>query len=292
MPRCLLQPLLAALLLCAAAAPGRAESTTDKGKTAARAKRGKVDLTEAQAERIIKLCRDNPRSGQCGMFALLCAKSAYELGSTLHGVCKTFHLVAPRAGLAVHYGASLVRIDDPGLTGGLEQYATVGASGRGVIQSLHLALGLDAAIGGGSDGGFAYQGRIGVGAGHTFARTFAAGLMVGLGTRGVTGDRIPVAAEVPVELFVSGNVGPYNHFLAWGRHSFLFGASAREDGSDRALFGDELSVGLGLGVGQNRVAVGHWKGRGVLLGLEYRELMGTSSLGFTLAYSSFSHGSY
>jgi hypothetical protein len=288
--RRLLPLLVAAVVLTLSPAAGA--DTADQARKAAKAMRGKVDLTDDQAERIVKLCKDNPRSGQCGMFALLCAKSAYELGSTLHGVCKTFRLVAPRAGLSTSFGATLGSFADPALVGDVDRFATVGARSRGVVRALHLALGLDSQLGGGFNGGFVYRARVGAGLGRTFARTFAAGLLVGLGIDGITGDRVPLAAEVPVELFVSGNVGPYNHFLVWARNSFVYGSEARDGGADAALFGDEMSLGIGIGLGKNRVAVGHWKGRGVLLGVEYRELMGTSSLGFTLAYSSSSHGDY
>jgi hypothetical protein len=250
------------------------------------------DLTDQQAERIVRMCEDNPRQGQCGMFALLCARSQYELGSNLHRVCKRFHLVYPRAGLASFFGAAYHRVGDPAMAGGLENYATLTGKSRLVVQSLHLALGLDLELGGGFDGGFAYDVALGAGVGQTFAGSLAAGLTIGVGTDGVTGDRVPAALRVPVELFVTGNVGPYNHFILWGRNSFAFLADERDEGADLALFGDEASLGVGIGFGKNDMRLSHIQGSGPMIALEYSQRLGTSMIGLVLAYSTFSHGSF
>ena len=52
-----------------------------------------------------------------------------------------------------------------------------------------------------------------------------------------------VVPSPALELFVSGNVGPYNHFLVWARNSFVYGSEARDGGHHEYRSGEAPAHG-------------------------------------------------
>ncbi len=179
----------------------------------------------------------------------------------------------------------LLRAADEGLLGENRTATAVGFGMRGVGETtpVGFAAGMDLELGGGLSGGFYYEYRMLVGLGSALGKHVSFGVVTGLGVGGLTGGHIPIGFEVPVEAFGAVELGAHLRAGGWARSSWIFGSDARQDGADRAPFGDELSTGMSLLLGARDEY--RTDRTGVALRGGYRELMGTHGYEVSLGYA-------
>ncbi len=181
-------------------------------------------------------------------------------------------------------GASLYAssgfVSDSEQLGDTDTTLAAGLRMRGIAGGpVGLATGVDIDLGSTSDGGFLYNLNmhiLGIGA---HKNRIAAGLVIGGGFSGITGDRAGFAWQVPVELFASYRVTRMFRLSAWGRTQWIFSEDARQDGAPSAPFGDELHAGIGIDV---LWAIGPRPTPGLSLSLTYSELLDTEVIGITI----------
>ena len=121
-----------------------------------------------------------------------------------------------------------------------QSYSVLGAlriRGKAPGRPVSLALGLDAAFGGGT--GFADELDALLGLGSGIGRRVSFGLLSGLAGRSWTGGRVPAAWEIPAELFVATDLGDWGRILLQARPQWILPASKRAS-SPRSIVGDEL----------------------------------------------------
>ena len=144
-------------------------------------------------------------------------------------------------------------------------------------------VGVDGSIGG-SDGGFLYELEAHLVGLAVRWEVGMAGLSGGVGLGGVTAE-VPIALQVPAELFVESNLGPVRLLVAVTVR-FAFGADVRRGGSPLLDFADEMGAALFLRVGDERRLWGRTvAGWGPAIGITYRERMDSRIIGFALALS-------
>lgn len=98
-------------------------------------------------------------------------------------------------------------------------------------------------LGLGLGGGFAWRTGLLLGSSLWVSPRLGTSLLVGIEGDALTGGRLPAAAQVPFELAV--HAGPLS---LYGRPSLVLGRNnPRQDG---AAFGDELDLGVGIGLGR------------------------------------------
>jgi hypothetical protein len=122
-----------------------------------------------------------------------------------------------------------------------------------------------------------------LGAGVPIGTRVAIGLGTGPGIDGIT-SAVPFGVRFPIELYVAVDIASFMQASAWVQDGWVLVADERDDGSERALFGDELAAGITLGFGPGD-DWGYSRDRaGPRIGFAYRELMDTAiyeiSLGF------------
>ena len=193
------------------------------------------------------------------------------------------------SGAEIDMKLRVLRATDEQLLGGNETAAAAGISMRGVGETtpIGFAAGTDMALGGGFSGGFLYELRMlgGVGTGISDFLTF--GVVTGLGFDGLTGGHIPFGVDFPVEAFLALEGGDLFRLGTWARTSWILASDDRQDGSENAPFGDELSTGVTLLLGDAHGT--HNRDRpGLSLQGAYHELMGThayeASVGFGVSF--------
>jgi hypothetical protein len=169
-------------------------------------------------------------------------------------------------------------LEDP--IGGSEWTISLAANVRGMLgQRFGYAYGADFDFGSTNTGGFLYDFSMypfGVAVEGGGARV---GLVVGGGLSGITGDRIGLAWQIPVETFLTITAGKTIALSAWGRSQWVFREDPRQSGSDNALFGDELRAGLSLEILLADDKKEPSLRRGLSISLMYGELMGTKTIG-------------
>jgi hypothetical protein len=143
--------------------------------------------------------------------------------------------------------------------------------------------GLDLHLGAGTGGGFAYDGNLYlVGAGLELGWV-TVGAVVGGGMSGVTG-REPFALQAPVELLAALVPHRRVRLHGWARASFVALADGRQNGSERAPFGDELEAGVALRLGRGgRDHMQRW-GNGYFVAALYGERQGVTWTGVAIGY--------
>lgn len=179
----------------------------------------------------------------------------------------------------------MLRAPDPKLLGENRTALALGFNLRGVGDTtpVGFAAGMDLDLGGGFSGGFLYESRVLIGLSTAFGRHVSLGVVTGLGVGGLTGGHIPIGMEIPVEAFGAVELGSHLRASGWARSSWIVGSEARQDGSDGAPFGDELSTGMSLLLGwddENRS-----DRTGVAMRGGYRELMATHGYEFSVGYA-------
>lgn len=144
----------------------------------------------------------------------------------------------------------------------------------GEANPVGLFGGMDVVLGGSR--GFVYGLQFLGGAGVPLGRRFAFGVSSGPGIDGIT-SVVPFGVLFPVELWLTWDLASFMSVSAWGQNAWVLGSDDRQSGSKRALFGDELSVGIAV-VPADRDSWSEYTQRrnGWLFGAGYRELMGTA----------------
>lgn len=171
---------------------------------------------------------------------------------------------------------TVLRATDEQLFGGNETATAVGLTMRGVGETtpIGFAAGTDIALGGGFSGGFLYELRMLAGLGTGISDFLAFGIVSGLGIDGLTGGYVPFGVDVPVEAFLAVEGGDFVRLGTWARTSWILASDERQDGSDNAPFGDELSTGVTLLFGGSHGSYNRDR-HGLSLQGAYHELLGT-----------------
>lgn len=170
----------------------------------------------------------------------------------------------------------------PDAPNGLRTIATFGLHERTLVgRTVGYALGFDGSVGGSSTGA-TYGGTIyPVGLGVRFDGGGSLTLAGGIGADRVVGA-VPLAARVPAELSLVLSLGVVRPTL-FVRPSWLFGADERKRGARTLSSLDELEAGISVRFGaQHRYWSQTNAGRGPVLGVVYRELLGARAVGLTL----------
>jgi hypothetical protein len=169
------------------------------------------------------------------------------------------------------------RVAIPRKAGGVRDIGTFDLRSRVYLgKTIAHCSGLDGQVGG-SDEGFTY-GVTGypVGAGLRWGDGNVVSLCGGAGLDR-TGTAVPVAARFPADLSVAFNLGPVRPIL-WVRPAWL-AATKRRDGASLSFI-DELESGVLVRLApQHRYWASLTGGGGLALGVSYRELMDTRSVG-------------
>lgn len=159
------------------------------------------------------------------------------------------------------------------------------AGGFAGKRTLGYVAAVDVRLGAGVYGGFAYDFALRVlGVGLAFGPRVRLSTTTGIGAHGHTGH-IPAAMRFPFRATLHIDLGRRVHLSGFAQTTFVSFAEVREQGSDTAPFGDELSAGgyLRLGKGGTQYSRTHW-GNGYFLGAAYQEMLGERQLVFTLGY--------
>lgn len=144
-------------------------------------------------------------------------------------------------------------------------------------------VGVDGSIGG-SDGGFLYELEAHLVGLAVRWDVGMVGLSGGVGFGGLT-DEVPIALQVPAELFVESSLGPIR-LLASLTVRFAFGADVRRGGSPLVDLADEVGAALYVRIGGERTFWGSTvAGAGPAIGITYRERMDSRIIGFAIALS-------
>jgi hypothetical protein len=172
--------------------------------------------------------------------------------------------------LRVAYAPEPGSVDEPPMFfGRASSFPMLGES-----SPIGLFGGFDLVLGGG--GGFVYGAQSLLGLGLPIGNWLAIGASSGPGIDGVTGGVVPFGLDVPIELFVMLDPVSWMSAAIWVRDGWVLLSEERKHGSERALFGDELSGGVTLGFGEG-AGGGYSDDRvGPVVGIAYRELMGTA----------------
>ena len=160
-----------------------------------------------------------------------------------------------------------------------------GASARAFAgPTVGLLVGMDGHLGASLPAGALYDfDLMPVGLG-LFGHGVLLGALGGVGVGGVI-DRVPVGLQLPVEALVDAELGTAVHFGLWARVTWVVGPSARDHGAAHAPFGDELSTGAMLRIGQGESHRRYAWGNGPFIAATYTELMGAHGWGGLIGYS-------
>jgi hypothetical protein len=167
-------------------------------------------------------------------------------------------------------------------TGGVSDLAGLALRSRVLVgRPLAWCAGVDGEIGGSNDGlAYGLTGYL-LGAGARLGGAGWISLCGGAGFDGVAGG-VPLAARFPAELSIGIPAGPVR-MVPWARAVWTAGDSARRDGVSWTSAVDEVEAGLLVRFGrEHRYWTTTSAGGGLALGVVYRELMDTSSIGFVI----------
>lgn len=174
------------------------------------------------------------------------------------------------------------RVAMPRKANDLRSIGTFDLRSRGYLgRTISHCFGLDGQIGG-SDEGFTYGAVLyPIGLGYRWGNANVLSLCGGGGLDRV-GTAVPLAARFPADLSVAFELGPVRPIL-WVRPSWL-AAKRRRDGS-AISFIDELEAGVLVRFApQHRYWARLTAGGGFTIGVNYRELMDTRSVGGTVGF--------
>ena len=143
----------------------------------------------------------------------------------------------------------------------------------GEANPIGLFGGFDLAAG--ASAGFVYGSHFVLGAGMPLGKRFAFGVGAGGGIDGIT-SVVPIGLVVPVEVWVGWDLADFMHLSLRAQNAWVPASDERRHGSERALFGDELSAGLHVVIDERSDWGSSQRRGGLLVGAGYRELMGTS----------------
>lgn len=153
----------------------------------------------------------------------------------------------------------------------------------GEANPIGLFGGMNVALG--ASRGFVYGLQFMGGLGMPIGRRFAFGVSSGPGIDGIT-SVVPFGLVFPVELWMGWDLFEWMNVSAWGQNAWVLAADDRQSGSEHALFGDELSAGLALVLGDRGGYSTYTQRReGWMFGAGYRELMGTEMFELRLGYA-------
>jgi hypothetical protein len=155
------------------------------------------------------------------------------------------------------------------MVAGAVNFRALGESGP-----IGLFGGFDLVLGGG--GGFVYGAQTLLGLGMPFGSSVAIGLSSGPGIDGITGGVIPFGVDFPIELWFTLEIGSFMSATAWFQEGWVLASDERDDGSEHAPFGDELSGGLTLAFGERDQWSYSSDWSRPLIGFAYRETMDTA----------------
>lgn len=149
--------------------------------------------------------------------------------------------------------------------------------------------GFDLAVGGGS--GFLYDVQALGGLGFPLGQRVIIGVSSGPGIDSI-GGAVPFGVSFPVEAMVYWDATRAFDVTVAVENAWVVASDERQDGSRRALFGDELAASLSVGLGERDDGNYVDDRVGFLVGVGYREAMGSKfyelRLGFGATESSFS----
>lgn len=172
-------------------------------------------------------------------------------------------------------GLRYTRVDEPMRVDDAKQLLSVAVAYDVVpLAGTGMFVGFDLELGGG--GGFRYDTNLRAGWGISRGGAVAAATL-GAGVGGLTGGRIPIALQVPVELLAGYRFGPRLALAASARSIFAFGADARADGSTATPLGDELELELTVLAGKKLALSGLYAERlktsfvGVAIGIQLQD---------------------
>ncbi len=143
--------------------------------------------------------------------------------------------------------------------------------------------GFDMHLGGGT--GFSYGAQLLGGVGFPIGQRIGIGVGIGPGVDGVT-SRVPIGFMLPIEMEVSLDISYLLAAKIRIRDGWVFGPEERDNGSETAPFGDELSAALHFVVAGRDREGGYSEARdGFEFGAEYREFMGARAYLLTFGYA-------
>lgn len=162
----------------------------------------------------------------------------------------------------------------------------LGESVRGVAGvPVGPALGLDVRLGAEWPGAFVYRATLlPLGLGVKLGQRSFVAVLGGIGPGGSTAW-LPFAWELPLELTLAFDLGPWIRVHGAARVTATPWTSARQHGSDHAPFGDELELSAGLSIGRRTKEWMASYSDGTYLGVTYREQAGEQMVGLALALS-------
>jgi hypothetical protein len=224
---------------------------------------------------------------------LLTAIGAALLLLASHGVAG-----AQQGGVDLKIDTQVERSDSPELANGLRDTQNAGLSIEaygGTSDYFGAFLYLDAHFGAGYQGGFAYRFALlplGITL-HDKHHTVSVGVSSGLQLQGVT-EHQELGVQAPVRAALILDLGAHLHFNAWASNEFSL-SKARKDGSENALFGDEMQAGLSLRVGKSGEKGGSRSeveyGSGYFLSALYAERLGSTFWGVGIGHGMHMNGS-
>lgn len=210
-----------------------------------------------------------------------------------HGVAS-----AQQGGVDLKIDTQLERSDTPELANGLRDTQTAGLSIEaygGTSQYYGAFLYLDAHFGAGYQGGFAYRFAllpIGITL-HDKHHIVTLGVSGGLQLQGVT-EHQPFGVQAPVRAALILDLGQHIHVNFWASNEFSL-SKARKEGSENALFGDEMQAGLSLRVGKGGQQGGSRSsvefGSGYFVSARVAERLGSTFWGLGIGHGMHMNGS-
>lgn len=192
------------------------------------------------------------------------------------------YLEAKGGGLLV-WGLSYLHATEPAITDLPGSAALSITGGQAPLGVLGHGWQMSGELGMGTSGGFLYDLNILPIGLATNLGPLTVGIAAGGGLGGITGGRVPFAWQVPVEARLGLRLGAHAMLEASALNQWTFRSELREDGSQNALFGDELRGSLGFHWVMPAFA-GSRRGSTFYLGADYREMRGAELFGVRVGY--------
>ena len=217
--------------------------------------------------------------------------------AALLGLAPSPAAAAPRAGYAtpadlepegiahvldVAVLGAYAHLADPDRVGGAADLGGLALRNRLLVgRRIAYCAGLDGELGASGEGVvYGLTGYL-AGLGLRLGAAGAIALCGGAGLDGAAGA-VPFAARFPLELSIAVDAGPLR-VMPWARAAWIAGEQAREGGVSWWSAVDEVEAGLLVRLSpQHRYWTTTSAGGGLALGVVYRELMDTSSIGLVV----------
>jgi hypothetical protein len=205
---------------------------------------------------------------------------------------------AQHGGVDLKIDSIYERAEDPEQVAGLRDAQSAGLSVEaygGTRDYFGAFIYVDAHFGGGYQGGFAYRFAllpVGITV-HDKNHVVTLGVSGGLQLQGVT-EHQAFGVQAPIRAAAIFNLGSHLHLHAWASNDFALGTDRRE-GSETALFGDEMQAGVSLRIGKGGKDGGHRSsvkyGSGYFVSGLFAERFGTRFWGIGIGHGMHMNGS-